>query len=82
MSTKHLFLCLGCISHGATRRDSVYRADLEDWLPMVRELLQAVAALASSTLRQGHRASGPPEGPNSGRGISAPIGKSRAALLI
>ena len=33
------------LGHGATRRDAVYRDDMERWLPLVRQLLNAVANL-------------------------------------
>jgi hypothetical protein len=35
------------LGHGAMRRDAAYRDDIEHWLPLMRQLLEAVASLQS-----------------------------------
>jgi WD40 repeat protein len=35
------------LGHGATRRDAVYRGDIERWLPLLQQLLGAVANLSA-----------------------------------
>ena len=43
------------LGHGATRRDTVYRSDMERWLPLLKQLLDAVAHLSGLAFALGER---------------------------